>query len=75
VVDVLGRLAQDGTTMVMATHDLRLASRIANDVIFLEAGSVVETGKAGVIFTSPQQERTRRFISTISAAQTPQKID
>ncbi|RWX14989.1 amino acid ABC transporter ATP-binding protein, partial [Rhizobium hidalgonense] len=54
VVDVLGQLAREGTTMVMATHDLRLASKIANDVVFLEAGSVVETGSARAIFTAPE---------------------
>lgn len=68
VVDVLSRLAGEGTTMVIATHDLRLASKIANDVVFLEAGRVVETGTAKEIFTAPQQERTKQFISTINAA-------
>jgi cystine transport system ATP-binding protein len=67
VVDVLARLANEGTTMVMATHDLRLASKIANDVVFLEAGSVVETGTARAIFGAPEQERTKRFISTLNA--------
>jgi len=70
VVDVLGALAREGTTMVMATHDLRLASKIANDVVFLEAGSVVETGSAKAIFNAPERERTKRFISTINAAHT-----
>lgn len=70
VVEVLGQLAREGTTMVMATHDLRLASRIANHVVFLEAGKVVETGSAESIFQRPQHERTRRFVSSISAAQT-----
>ena len=69
VVDVLGTLAKEGTTMVMATHDLRLASQIANHVVFLENGSVVESGSARTIFGSPQHERTRRFISSINAAQ------
>ncbi|MCI9867006.1 amino acid ABC transporter ATP-binding protein [Rhizobium skierniewicense] len=70
VVDVLGQLAREGTTMVMATHDLRLASRIANNVVFLEAGKVVETGSSDTIFRAPSQERTRRFVSSINAAQT-----
>ncbi|MBP1843676.1 cystine transport system ATP-binding protein [Rhizobium petrolearium] len=69
VVDVLGRLAKEGTTMVMATHDLRLASQIANHVVFLENGSVVESGSAQAIFNSPKHERTRRFVSSINAAQ------
>ncbi|WP_427929280.1 amino acid ABC transporter ATP-binding protein [Agrobacterium cavarae] len=70
VVEVLGQLAREGTTMVMATHDLRLASKIAGLVVFLEAGKVVETGSSDVIFRNPQQERTRRFVSSINAAQT-----
>jgi cystine transport system ATP-binding protein len=72
VVEVLGRLASEGTTMVMATHDLRLASKIANDVVFLEAGSVVETGSA--VTSSPRRNasapsassrRSMRRIATI----------
>ncbi len=70
VVEVLGQLAREGTTMVMATHDLRLASKIAGLVVFLEAGKVVETGSSDAIFRTPQQERTRRFVSSINAAQT-----
>ncbi len=70
VVDVLAKLAAEGTTMVMATHDLRLASTIANRVVFLEAGRVVETGTAREIFQSPREERTRRFVASVTAAQT-----
>jgi cystine transport system ATP-binding protein len=65
VVDVLGKLAGEGTTMVMATHDLRLASKIAREVVFLDAGTVVETGPAGELFGNPQRERTKRFIATL----------
>ena len=66
VVEVLAQLAREGTTMVMATHDLRLASKIADRVIFLEAGAVVETGTSNEIFVTPGHERTRRFISTLT---------
>jgi cystine transport system ATP-binding protein len=66
VVEVLAQLAREGTTMVMATHDLRLASKIANRVIFLEAGAVVETGTASEIFAAPAHERTKRFVSTLT---------
>ncbi len=69
VVEVLGKLAAEGTTMIMATHDLRLASRIANHLVFLEAGRIVESGDARALFQAPQQERTKRFISSINAAQ------
>jgi cystine transport system ATP-binding protein len=51
--------------MVMATHDLRLASKIAREVVFLDAGVVVETGTAEQVFGNPQRERTKRFIATL----------
>ncbi|PWC77330.1 amino acid ABC transporter ATP-binding protein [Azospirillum sp. TSH64] len=66
VVEVLGTLAAEGTTMVMATHDLRLASRIAHEVVFLDAGQVVESGPSQTLFTHPTRERTQRFIATLT---------
>ena len=69
VVEVLSKLASEGTTMIIATHDLRLASRVASDVVFLEGGKVVEAGPAERIFGAPERERTRRFVSSINAAQ------
>ena len=65
VVDVLGQLAREGTTMVMATHDLRLASKIAQEVVFLDAGAIVEKGPASVVFDNPERERTKRFIASL----------
>jgi cystine transport system ATP-binding protein len=65
VVEVLAQLAREGTTMVIATHDLRLASTIAHEAIFLEAGLVVEKGPARDIFSRPERERTKRFIATL----------
>ncbi|KEO51376.1 amino acid ABC transporter ATP-binding protein [Thioclava indica] len=70
VVDVLAQLAREGTTMVMATHDLRLASQIAETVIVLDGGQVVETGPARALFDAPTQERTARFIATLKSAGT-----
>ena len=67
VVGVLTDLAEAGTTMVMATHDLRLAFRTAQRVAVLDAGTVVETGPAREIFEQPGHERTRRFLQSLSA--------
>ena len=67
VVEVLSRLAHEGTTMVMATHDLRLASRVADKVIFLDGGLVVESGAPKTIFSAPERERTKKFIASLSA--------
>jgi cystine transport system ATP-binding protein len=69
VVDVLSRLAHEGTTMIIATHDLRLASRVADHVVFLDGGVVVESGPPKKIFSAPERERTKRFIASLSAPQ------
>ena len=66
VVAVLKQLSAEGTTMLMATHDLRLAANIAQRVVFLEAGAIVESGTARAIFTQPNQARTREFVSTLT---------
>ena len=66
VVEVLAQLAREGTTMVIATHDLRLASTIAQEAVFLDAGVVVEKGLARDIFTNPERQRTKRFIATLT---------
>ena len=66
VVAVLKQLAAEGTTMLMATHDLRLAANMAQRVVFLEAGEIVESATARAIFTQPKQVRTREFVSTLT---------
>ncbi|HEY4200270.1 MAG TPA: amino acid ABC transporter ATP-binding protein [Devosiaceae bacterium] len=71
VVDVLVQLARDGTTMLIATHDLRLAATIASNVVFLDGGQIVEAGPARQIFSAPSQERTKQFISTLTAQAIP----
>lgn len=65
VVAVLKQLAEEGVTMMIATHDLRLAASIANQVIFIEQGHLIESGTARQIFTQPAHERTVRFVSTL----------
>jgi len=66
VVEVLAELARDGTTMLMATHDLRLASSIASEVVFLDRGEVVEAGPAASLFGAPQRERTKQFVASLA---------
>lgn len=65
VVEVLAQLAREGTTMLMATHDLRLASNIAGNVLFLDGGGIVEAGLSAQVFGSPADPRTRRFVSSL----------
>lgn len=67
VVEVLAQLAREGTTMLIATHDLRLAASIASNVVYLDAGEVVEAGASRDVFGTPKDERTKRFISTLGS--------
>src|SRR6201996_914477 len=66
VVEVLKQLATEGMTMMMATHDLRLAATIARDVVFLNNGVVVESGPSRQIFMTPREAETARFVSTLT---------
>ena len=66
VVAVLKQLAKEGVTMLMATHDLRLAANIARNVVFLEAGEIVEAGTSKAIFTQAKKRRTIEFVSTLT---------
>ena len=68
VVAVLKQLAKEGVTMLMATHDLRLAANIARNVVFLEAGEIVESGTSKAIFTQAKKRRTIEFVSTMTDA-------
>jgi L-cystine transport system ATP-binding protein len=66
VVEVLRQLAHEGMTMLMATHDLRLAASISRDVLFLSNGVVVESGPSREIFTRPREKETANFVSTLT---------
>ncbi len=62
VLEVMRRLALEGTTMVVVTHEMNFAMNVASRVVFMEGGAVVEEGKAADFFKNPQQERTRQFL-------------
>jgi cystine transport system ATP-binding protein len=66
VVEVLKSLARDGMTMMIATHDLRLAASVAGEILFLDGGVIAESGPPETIFSRPAQARTRAFVSTIT---------
>lgn len=71
VVEVLKQLALEGTTMLMATHDLRLAASIAQDAVFLKEGVVIEAAPSRDLFSTPKDPQTVRFVSTLTQASTP----
>jgi general L-amino acid transport system ATP-binding protein len=65
VLDVMQKLARTGVTMVIVTHEMGFARRVADRVIFMEAGRVVEQAPPETFFTAPREERTRAFLQAI----------
>ncbi len=65
VLDVMVALANEGMTMVVVTHEMGFARKVADKMIFMDAGEIVEEGKPEHFFTKPQSERCRKFLSQI----------
>jgi polar amino acid transport system ATP-binding protein len=68
VVRVIKALAEEGRTMVIVTHDMKLAADVANHVIFLHNGLVEEHGSSDKVFGNPESTRLRQFLSATGAA-------
>jgi ABC-type histidine transport system ATPase subunit len=66
VLSVMQQLAQDGMTMLVASHELRFVRRVANKSIFLEKGKIVEQGETASMFANPQSDRFKRFLEAIA---------
>ncbi|MFL5860093.1 MAG: amino acid ABC transporter ATP-binding protein [Solirubrobacteraceae bacterium] len=62
VLDAMRRLAHDGMTMIVVTHEVGFAREVADTVVFMDAGVVVEAGKPDQVLDNPQHERTKTFL-------------
>ena len=65
VLDVMVSLAEDGMTMLVVTHEMGFARTVANRVIFMDDGQIVEMNEPEEFFSNPQNERTKLFLSQI----------
>jgi polar amino acid transport system substrate-binding protein len=65
VLDTMVELAQDGMTMVCVTHEMGFAKAVADRVIFMDAGEIIEENEPQSFFNNPQNERTQLFLSQI----------
>jgi ABC-type polar amino acid transport system ATPase subunit len=65
VLDVMRDLARDGMTMIVVTHEMGFAREVADRVVFIDRGQIVEEGDPASFFRAPKEERTRAFISNI----------
>jgi polar amino acid transport system ATP-binding protein len=65
VLEVIRELARDGMTMVVVSHEMGFARGVADRVIMMDQGHIVETGPPGRVLDEPGQERTRAFLSKV----------
>jgi ABC-type polar amino acid transport system ATPase subunit len=65
VLDVMKDLAREGMTMIVVTHEMGFAKEVSDWVIFMDEGSVVETGTVEHFFENPENDRTKLFLSQI----------
>jgi general L-amino acid transport system ATP-binding protein len=66
VVDVMSELADGGMTMLCVTHEMAFARRVADRVVFMDEGRIVEAGQPEAFFCAPTHERTRAFLSRLA---------
>ncbi|WP_291453899.1 amino acid ABC transporter ATP-binding protein [Abiotrophia sp. HMSC24B09] len=65
VLDVMKRLAEDGMTMIVVTHEMGFAREVADRVIFMDGGFIVEEGAPEELFSKPSHERTQSFLNKV----------
>ncbi|MXW47080.1 MAG: amino acid ABC transporter ATP-binding protein, partial [Gammaproteobacteria bacterium] len=65
VLDVMIQLAQSGMTMLVVTHEMGFAKTVANRVIFMDEGEIIEQNEPSEFFDNPQNDRTKLFLSQI----------
>ena len=65
VLDVIKKLAHEGMTMLLVTHEMGFARNVAKRVIFMDEGRIIEQGTPSQIFDNPQSERTKTFLSKV----------
>jgi polar amino acid transport system ATP-binding protein len=65
VLDVIESLAREGMTMVVVTHEMRFAQKVASSVLMMDEGRIVEEAPPAEFFSAPKEERTQRFLSLV----------
>ncbi|CAJ0998169.1 Glutamine transport ATP-binding protein GlnQ [Sodalis praecaptivus] len=69
VLSVMKLLAKEGMTMIVVTHEMGFARQVADRVVVMDHGRIVESGPAEQIFSDPQQDRTRTFLQRVLSAE------
>mgnify|MGYP000854889710 FL=1 len=65
VLEVMKRLAEDGMSMIIVTHEMGFAREVADRVLFMDGGIILEEGRPQDIFSNPKNERTQQFLKAV----------
>jgi polar amino acid transport system ATP-binding protein len=65
VLDVMKDLATEGMTMAVVTHEMGFAKEVADRVLFMDEGEIIEEGTPAKLFTNPKNQRTKQFLGKI----------
>ncbi len=65
VLDVIKELSLEGLTMIIVTHEMGFAKEVADKVLFMDSGIILEEGKPEELFNNPKEERTKIFLSKV----------
>ena len=63
ILDLIKKVAEKGITMIVVTHEMSFAQDVADKVVFMDGGVIVEEGRPEDIFVHPKEERTKKFLS------------
>ncbi|MEM1346412.1 MAG: amino acid ABC transporter ATP-binding protein [Pseudomonadota bacterium] len=74
VLDVMRALSEAGMTMMIVTHEMRFAADVADRVLFMEGGTILEEGAPGALFTAPREAATRRFLRHLLPEMEPKGV-
>ena len=72
VLDVMIKLAEEGMTMVVVTHEIGFAQKVADRIVFMDNGEILEVGSTEDILINPQHPRTKEFVSNVLHVQQPE---
>ena len=65
VLDVMAQLADDGMTMICVTHEMGFARKIADRIVFMDEGEIIEIASPDIFFTTPKSDRAKLFLSQV----------
>lgn len=74
VLESIKRVAAEGNTMLLVSHEMNFVRKVSNRVLFLDKGKIIEHGTAEEVFTNPKQERTKQFLATYYQEKIPEYI-